>query len=75
MESHGKSWKMKVPGLWQPCAYRLCAVWAPSGTVKLFKLITLNYLLGKGGYVFGSVGLFVCLPVDNITQKVMNRLR
>ena len=21
------------------------------------------YLLGKGGYVFGSVGLFVCLPV------------
>ena len=40
------------------------------------------YLLGKGGYVFGSVGLFVCLfvclsvclSVDNITQKVMNRL-
>ena len=23
----------------------------------------LNYLLGKGGYVFGSVGLFVCLSV------------
>ena len=31
-------------------------------------------LLGKGGYVFGSVGLSVCLPVDNITQKVMNGL-
>ena len=26
------------------------------------------YLLGKGGYVFGSVGLSVCLFVDNITQ-------
>ena len=24
--------------------------------------------------VFGSVGFFVCLFVDNITQKVMNRL-
>ena len=37
-----------------------------------------HYLLGKGGYVFGSVGLsvclFVCLSVDNITQKVMNGL-
>ena len=32
------------------------------------------YLLGKGGYVFGSVGLSVCLFVDNITQKVMNGL-
>ena len=32
------------------------------------------YLLGKGGYVFGSVGLSVCLAVDNITQKGMNRL-
>ena len=36
------------------------------------------YLLGKGGYVFGSVGLsvclFVCLFVDNITQKVKNGL-
>ena len=36
------------------------------------------YLLGKGGYVFGSVGLsvclFVCLSVNNITQKVMNGL-
>ena len=30
------------------------------------------YLLGKGGYVFGGVGLSVCLFVDNITQKVMN---
>ena len=32
------------------------------------------YLLGKAGYVFGSVGLSVCLSVDNITQKVMNGL-
>ena len=32
------------------------------------------YLLFKGGYVFGSVGLSVCLSVDNITQKVMNGL-
>ena len=31
------------------------------------------YLLGKGGYVFGCVGLSVCLFVD-ITQKVMNGL-
>ena len=33
-----------------------------------------TYLLGKGGYVFGSVGLSVCLFVDNITHKVMNGL-
>ena len=36
------------------------------------------YLLVKGGYVFGGVGLsvclFVCLFVDNNTQKVMNGL-
>ena len=32
------------------------------------------YLLGKGGYVFGSVGLSVCLSVDSITQKVMDGL-
>ena len=32
------------------------------------------YLLGKGGYVFGSVGLSVCLFVNNVTQKVMNGL-
>ena len=37
--------------------------------------------LGQGGLrslsassVFGSIGLFVCLSVDNITQKVMNGL-
>ena len=30
--------------------------------------------LGKGGYVVGSVGLSVCLSVDNITLKVMNGL-
>ena len=33
-----------------------------------------SYLLGKGSYVFGGVGLSVCLFVDNITQKVMNGL-
>ena len=36
------------------------------------------YLLGKGGYVFGSVDLSVCLSVglsvDNITQKVISGL-
>ena len=36
------------------------------------------YLLGKGGYVFGSVDefvcLFVCLSVDNITQKSYERI-
>ena len=29
--------------------------------------------INKEDYVFGSVGLSVCLLVDNITQKVMNR--
>ena len=37
-----------------------------------------DYLLGKGGYVFGRAVLFVCLSVclsvDNITQKVMDGL-
>ena len=37
------------------------------------------YLLGKGGYflvalISLSVCLFVCLSVDNITQKVINGL-
>ena len=36
------------------------------------------YLLGKGGYVFGSVGLFVCLfvclSVDNIILYFEQRL-
>ena len=49
-----------------------------SGILDLFPVCLVYYLLGKGGYVFGSVGLFVrlsvCLSVDNITQKVMNRL-
>ena len=44
------------------------------GSLIFLILIDSNYLLGKGGYVFGSVGLFVCLSVDNITQKVMNGL-
>ena len=37
-------------------------------------IYSFHYLLGKGGYVFGSVGLSVCLSVDNITQKVLNGL-
>ena len=36
------------------------------------------FLICKGGYGFGSIGLsaclFVCLSEDNITQKVMNGL-
>ena len=39
-------------------------------------IIFVCYLLGKGRYVLGSVGLSVCLSVclsvDNITQKVIN---
>ena len=42
--------------------------------VILSLFILCNYLHGKGGYVFGSVGLSVCLSVNNITQKVMNGL-
>ena len=30
--------------------------------------------LAEGGYVFGRIGLSVCLFVDNITQNVMNGL-
>ena len=30
--------------------------------------------IGKGGYAFDSIGLFVCLSVSSITQKVMNGL-
>ena len=30
------------------------------------------YVLGKGGFVFGTIGLFVCLSVSSIAQKVMN---
>ena len=33
-----------------------------------------SYLLGKVGYVFGSTDLFVCLSVNNITQKAMKTL-
>ena len=33
-------------------------------------LLSVNYLLGKGGYVFGSFGLSVCLSVENITHKM-----
>ena len=35
------------------------------------ELIT-SLALAKGGYIFGSVGLSVCLFADNITPKVMN---
>ena len=37
-------------------------------------LIQYCYLLSKGGYVFDSGGLSVCLSVDNIIQNVMNEL-
>ena len=33
-----------------------------------------NSVLGKGGYVFGGIGFFVCLSVSIITQNVKNRL-
>ena len=40
--------------------------------------LSVYYLLGKGGYVFGSAGLTVCLSVclsvDSISQNVMNGL-
>ena len=45
---------------------------------SLFIYLFMYFLICKGGYVFGSVGLsvclFVCLSEDNITQKVMNGL-
>ena len=34
-----------------------------SHSFKSTLFTSLGYLLGKGGYVFGSVGLFVCLSV------------
>ena len=34
-----------------------------------------SYLLGKRGYVLGSVVVPVCLFVSNIIQKVMNELQ
>ena len=38
----------------------------------------MSFLICKGGYVFGSVGLsvclFVCLSEDNITQKSYERI-
>ena len=53
------------------------SIWGKN-KIWFVKLCCYYYLLGKGGYVFGSVGLsvclFVCLSVDNITQKVMNEL-
>ena len=43
----------------------------PPNPLYLYPFIT---SLAKGGYVFGSAGLPVCLFVDNITQKVINGL-
>ena len=40
--------------------------------VRFFAIFT-SYLYGKRRLSFDSVGLSVCLCVDNITQKVMNR--
>ena len=37
-------------------------------------MVLLLVIIGKEGYVFGSVDLSVCLSVDNITQKVMKRI-
>ena len=34
-----------------------------------------NYLLGEGGCVFGSIGLFVCLSIcKQVTQKSYKRI-
>ena len=41
-------------------------------------IVITSMLLGKGGYVFDSIGvvsLSFCLSVSNITQKVMNGLQ
>ena len=38
------------------------------------KAFNANYLLGKGGYVFGSVGLFVCLSVCGHYSKSYERI-
>ena len=35
-------------------------------------LLEYFHYLRQGGYVFGSVGLFVCLSVYKITEEVMN---
>ena len=44
-------------------------------SVNQTRLIYFITSLGKrGGYVFGSVGLSVCLFVDHITQTVMDGL-
>ena len=32
----------------------------------------MNYYLRQGGYVFNSVGLFVCVLISYIIQKVTN---
>ena len=38
-------------------------LWAPPPKLKRFHFYFYFYLLGKGGYVFGNVGLSVCLFV------------
>ena len=46
--------------------------------IEQYRLFSSLLFLGKGGHVFGSVGLSVCLSVclfvDNITQKVIKGL-
>ena len=52
-----------------------------TATVFMMMMMMMNYRekkafitsLAKGGYVFGSIGLSICLFVD-ITQNVMNGL-
>ena len=45
-------------------------------TIKVIKVIARSKeiftSLTKGRYAFSSVGLFVCLFTDNVTQKIMN---
>jgi len=38
-----------------------------------YKTVPLTGYLREGGYVFGSIGLFVCLFVRTCAQKVLNR--
>ena len=69
-EQQHKEMLPKVP---HPINMRLILSPKKNGHLPVLQ-IQASYLLGKGGYVFSSVGLFVCLSVNNITQKVMNGL-
>ena len=44
------------------------------GDLPLLTHVPLFTSLAKGGYVFSSIGLSVCLFVDNITKKLVNGL-